>query len=216
MDGHQDDNKATFKLLEVKNTPKKKGKVAQEQHSADKNDAKDRDGADQNGKKNKVDEKELQKMIQEKLNMFEGSKPAPKEEVNPLPALLNDKKKHEEADQLQGKLQKIYKNNDIDNKQKIAQIADLFNDEVIEFYRKSFTDIVSTSTEEITQQYLSEFHSERAQNADAILQKYTMLSKEYQNQSKDFKTKHEEITVQERQKRAEIMKKFEDHYENIK
>lgn len=43
-----------------------------------------------------------------------------------------------------------------------------------------------------------------------------MLSKEYQNQSKDFKTKHEEITVQERQKRAEIMKKFEDHYENIK
>jgi len=29
-------------------------------------------------------------------------------------------------------------------------MADMFNDEVIDFYRKSFTDIVSTSTEEIT------------------------------------------------------------------
>ena len=43
-----------------------------------------------------------------------------------------------------------------------------------------------------------------------------MLSKEYQNQSKDFKTKHDEITVQEQEKRTDIIKKFEDHYENIK
>lgn len=95
-------------------------------------------------------------------------------------------------------------------------MADLFNDEVIEFYRKSFTDIVSMSTEDITHQYLSEFHKERSANADAILQKYTMLSKEYQNQSKDFKVKHDEITKQEQEKRVDIIKKFEDHYENIK
>jgi len=41
-------------------------------------------------------------------------------------------------------------------------MADLFNDEVIEFYRKSFTEIVNMSTEDITHQYLSEFHRERA------------------------------------------------------
>jgi len=41
-------------------------------------------------------------------------------------------------------------------------MADLFNEEVIEFYKKSFTDIVSISTEEITNQYLSEFHQERS------------------------------------------------------
>lgn len=95
-------------------------------------------------------------------------------------------------------------------------MADLFNEEVIEFYRKSFTDIVAISTEEITNQYLSEFHAERSQNAENILQKYAMLSKEYQNQSKEFKTKHDEITVQEQNKRQDIIKNFENHYENIK
>jgi len=43
-----------------------------------------------------------------------------------------------------------------------------------------------------------------------------MLSKEYQNQSKDFKIKHDEITKQEAEKRTDIIKKFEDHYENIR
>lgn len=63
-----------------------------------------------------MDEKELQKMIQEKITAIEGKPQVQKEDINPLPALLNDKKKHEEADQLQAKLQKIYKNNDLDNK----------------------------------------------------------------------------------------------------
>ena len=89
-------------------------------------------------------------MIQDKITAIEGKPQVQKEDVNPLPALLNDKKKHEEADQLQGKLHKFYKSNELDNKNKIAAIAALFNEEVIEFYRKSFTDIVSTSTEEIT------------------------------------------------------------------
>ena len=218
------DTKAVFKLLEVKNTPnnKKKGKAQVESPSSDPSEKKEnqpvdgqKNGGAEKGAKKKVDEKELQKMIQEKITAIEGQ-PQTKEEANPLPALLNDKKKHEEADQLQAKLQKIYKNGDLDNKQKIAAMADLFNEEVIEFYKKSFTDIVSISTEEITNQYLSEFHQERSQNSEAILQKYAMLSKEYQNQSKEFKTKHEEITIQEQNKRADIIKNFEDHYGNIK
>ena len=124
-------------------------------------------------------------MIQEKITAIEGQ-PQVLEEQNPLPALLNDKKKHEEADQLQAKLQKIYKNGDLDNKQKIAAMADLFNDEVIEFYKTSFTEIVSLSTEQITNEYLKEFHTERQENSDQILNKYAMLSKEYQGQSKEF------------------------------
>ena len=39
-------SKAPFKLLEVKNTPKKKGKQATEQQSAEKADGKEKDGAD--------------------------------------------------------------------------------------------------------------------------------------------------------------------------
>ena len=93
------------------------------------------------------------------------------------------------------KVKNIYKNDDFDNKQKIAAMADLFNDEIIQFYRTSFADVVNMSTQEITNQYLSEFHTERQQNAEAILSKYAMLSKEYQNQSKEFKTKHEEISI---------------------
>lgn len=77
-------------------------------------------------------------MIQEKITAIEGKPLIQKEDLNPIPALLNDKKKHEEADQLQGKLQKIYKNNDLENKQKIQTMSDLFYSEVIEFYRRSF------------------------------------------------------------------------------
>ena len=43
-----------------------------------------------------------------------------------------------------------------------------------------------------------------------------MLSKEYQGQSKEFQTKHGEITIQEQNKRSEIIKNFENHYDNIK
>ena len=191
--------KAVFKLLEVKNAPKKKGQKGNETVQGEQNDKKDVEqrnggGTEKGGKKKQVDEKELQKMIQEKITAIEGQ-PQASQDKDPLPALLNDKKKHEEADQLAGKLSKIYKNSDLDNKQKIAQMADLFNEEVIEFYKNSFTDIVQISTEQITNQYLSEFQAERAQNAEAILQKYAMLSKEYQNQSKEFQTKHDEITI---------------------
>lgn len=58
-------------------------------------------------------------------------------------------------------------------------MADLFNEEVIEFYKTSFTEIVSCSTEQITNEYLMEFHKERSENSEQILSKYTMLSKEY-------------------------------------
>ena len=95
-------------------------------------------------------------------------------------------------------------------------MVDLFNEEVIDFYKNSFMDIVQTSKEQVTNQYLSEFHTERSGNADVILQKYNMLCKEYQNQSKEFKTKHDEITLSESDKRKEIIKNFEDHYSNIK
>ena len=92
----------------------------------------------------------------------------------------------------------------------------LFNEEVIEFYKNSFMDIVQTSKEQVTNQYLSEFHTERSGNADVILKKYNMLCNEYQNQAKEFKTKHDEITLSESTKRGEIITNFEDHYANIK
>jgi len=40
------------------------------------------------------------------------------------------------------KLTKIYKNGEEDNQNKIVSMVDLFNEEVIEFYKNSFMDIV--------------------------------------------------------------------------
>lgn len=64
--------KAVFKLLEVKNTPKKKGKGGADPNSAEKVEKKEKEPVDtqKNGtdkvdkKKKEVDDKELQKMIQ--------------------------------------------------------------------------------------------------------------------------------------------------------
>ena len=83
-------------------------------------------------------------MIQDKINAIEGQpQTSDGSDVrgNETAAQL-EKKKNDEADAMQAKLTKIYKNGDIDNKQKIAEMVDLFNEEVIEFYKNSFMDIV--------------------------------------------------------------------------
>lgn len=38
-------------------------------------------------------------------------------------------------------------------------MADLYNQELIEFYKKSFENLINQSQEQITNEYLSEFHS---------------------------------------------------------
>jgi hypothetical protein len=63
---------------------------------------------------------------------------------------------------------------------------------------------------------LVDFTSEKAKIADQILQKYQVLSKEYQGQAKSFKEKHEEIKAGEVQKRDSIINNFETHYKTIK
>ena len=61
--------KAVFKLLEVKNTPKKKGKNPNDPNSAEPVEKKDneapqqKNGTEKGTKKKQVDDKELQKMI---------------------------------------------------------------------------------------------------------------------------------------------------------
>ena len=52
----------------------------------------------------------------------------------------------------------------------------------------------------VTSEYLSEFHEERLHASNILLEKYTLLSKEYNNQNRDFKTKHEAIKDEEKNK----------------
>ena len=51
--------------------------------------------------------------------------------------------------------------------------------------------------------------------ADQVVSKYKLLSGEYQNQSKSFKQKHEEIKGAEIQKRKDIKSNFENHFNSI-
>jgi len=95
-------------------------------------------------------------------------------------------------------------------------MSELFNNEIIIHHRHVYEDIVKTSSEKTINEFLSEFEGERAKRADMILQKYVVLSKEYQSQSKQFKSKHEEIVNSESQKREMIIKNFEDHYKSIR
>jgi 16S rRNA G1207 methylase RsmC len=48
-----------------------------------------------------------------------------------------------------------------------------------------------------------------------ILQKYQVLSQEYQNQAKQFSQKHTEIAATEKNKRLQIIENFEKHYSDI-
>ena len=63
--------------------------------------------------------------------------------------------------QLEAKINKIYKNEDLDNKQKIAQLVELFNNEVVTEYQKGFVNVVKGNADLTRYQYLSEFKHEK-------------------------------------------------------
>ena len=64
-------------------------------------------------------------------------------------------------------------------------------------YTRSFLDLMQIGQECVANEYLNEFHESRLRAAETLNQKYTMLSKEYQAQSNEFKRKHEEIKADE-------------------
>ena len=80
-----------------------------------------------NEKANKKNQnKELKAMLQEKLSLLEGDAPSG--------AVISPENPNIKEEQLMVKLQKIFKNGDIDNKEKIKQMNTFFYDEVIQHY----------------------------------------------------------------------------------
>ena len=59
---------------------------------------------------------------------------------------------------------------------------------------------------------MKDYHYDRMAIAENVMKKYEMLSQEYQQQAKQFKTKHEMIKKSEVDKRSEIIKNFENHF----
>jgi len=118
-------------------------------------------------------------------------------------------------DKLQLKISKIFQNQELDSKEKIAQMVKIYEEEIITGYEQTFKDVVYETSEQTLNEYLVDFTSEKAKIADQILQKYQVLSKEYQSQAKSFKEKHDEIKAGEIQKREQIINNFETHYKTI-
>ncbi len=59
-------------------------------------------------------------------------------------------------------------------------------------------------------------YEEQIHKAKLILNKYEVLTREYQNQNKSLKENHERIIASERQKRQDIISNFENHLSQIK
>ena len=55
------------------------------------------------------------------------------------------------------------------------------------------------TSEHTLNEFMSEYTGEQSKRADMIMQKYTVLSKEYQSQAKNFKEKHAEVEQAENQ-----------------
>ena len=57
---------------------------------------------------------------------------------------------------------------------------------------------------------------ERVRKSEIILEKYKLLSQEYQKQGKDFQSKHDSIKEREKIKISEIKKNFETHFAGMR
>lgn len=119
-------------------------------------------------------------------------------------------------DRLDQKLKKIYGNQELDNKKKIEQMVKFYYDEVIVDYKKAFQSVIHITSDHALNEFMVEYSAEQSKRAEIIMQKYEVLSKEYQSQAKSFKEKHEQVQADEVQKRQGIISNFENHYASIK
>lgn len=159
-----------------------------------------------------IEKEKMQQMILEKLVMLE--------EGSEHPDVINSKAvatSHTPLEnQLQAKLTKVYNDKDLDNKQKIEAIYDLYLSELIPMYKKQQEDLISVSSRLSLENVMEDHYDQQTKKAENIVQKYTLLSGEYQSQAKQFKQKHEEIKESEVKKRMDIQSNFEKHFEGIK
>ena len=79
---------------------------------------------------------------------------------------------NKEADKLAAKLQKILKDGDADNKDKISQVVTIYNDEIIDVFSRAYNDLIQMGMDTITNEYLNEFHDERLRASGVLTEKY--------------------------------------------
>jgi hypothetical protein len=95
-------------------------------------------------------------------------------------------------------------------------MVELYDKEIILDYSKAFKNVIFITSDHALNEFMSEYSSEQSKRAEIIMQKYQILSQEYQGQSKSFKDKHEQVLKDEVSKRQGIISNFENHYSSIK
>ena len=100
-----------------------------------------------------IDNEQMKQMIQDKLNIFENI------------ASTDDSYKQELyagalEDKLELTLKKIYNNGELDNKQKIEQMIEFYNTEVLKEYRGAFESVIKVTSDHTMNEFLSEYNTE--------------------------------------------------------
>lgn len=126
-----------------------------------------------------IDEEELQMMIKAKLSLFDDNS---SDGIKMSSNGVNDKSSDDSnsvGNNFLAKLNKFYKNEESENKQKITEMVDLFNAEVIVAYQKVYADTIKLTSKHTINEFLSEINTERAKLADVLVNKNQVMTKEY-------------------------------------
>jgi anaerobic ribonucleoside-triphosphate reductase len=92
----------------------------------------------------------------------------------------------------------------------------LWLDKIVPFYREVIAKSLQAQFEEQLIDYQTQEHLARNQKADLIKQKYELITREYNQQFKNFDSKHKQICDEETQRKHEIVSNFENHIKQIR
>ena len=82
-------------------------------------------------------------MVQEKLSQLEMLQSTQETRQNLLESkAAQNENLMKECDKLAARMQTIQKDGELDHKQKIAQISDIFNDEIVALFNKAYQDLL--------------------------------------------------------------------------
>lgn len=186
MEAKQKQPQKKVKLLEeISTAPKQQAAPAQQQIPAQQ-------------KSSKPSIEDLQSLIMDKLNQLESSH-APNESGEKA---QNSKAAPGEQPELIQRLEAIYNNSELDNAAKVEKLYTFYLEVVLEELKNAHKSQLSLKLQEELLVYKANtIYDERSKRAQIILNKYEVLTREYQNQNKALKENHERIIASEKAKR---------------
>lgn len=118
---------------------------------------------------------------------------------------------------LQQRLDAIFNNGELTNQEKVEEMYKFYTAVVFEEFKATHQQMVKLKLqEELNTFRLGSVYTDQIKRAQLILQKYEVLTREYQSQNKKLKDNHESIIKGEQEKREQIIANFENHLKQIR